>query len=74
MTGETNPQKNSQGYVLTSEEAKSFMIFRKHREKVEALIQAGALDLDYGKIEINIHNSQVQNVYVNKRTYIRESK
>lgn len=42
-------------------------------EKVGVLVDAGFFSFDFGQVEINIHNSQIQNVYLHRRTYKREA-
>lgn len=56
---------------LTKEEAKSFVLIKKYIEKFMTLINAGAFDLDYGKVEINCYNNEIRDVHIHKITYQR---
>lgn len=40
-------------------------------EKIKALIESGAFDVEFGKVEINIANGQIQNIYIQERKYFR---
>ncbi len=51
----------------------TILIPAKDTEKILTMLQAGVFDLDSGKIEINIHNGQVQNIHINRMTYKRTS-
>lgn len=57
--------------TLTHEDAKIYHAFRKNREKFIVLLEAGVFDLESGKVEVNIHNTQVQNVHIHRMTYKR---
>jgi hypothetical protein len=57
--------------VLAHDDAQALIAFSKHREKFLALLEAGVFDIESGKVEVNIHNGQVQNVHVNRMTYRR---
>lgn len=60
--------------VLSQQEAQTFRLFEKHRLEFEILLQAGVFAVPPScKIEINVHNSQIQNVYIHTQTYRRES-
>ena len=58
--------------MLTGEDARVFMAFKENREKFLVLLNAGVFGLDYGQAEINIHNSQIQNIHLHRMTYKRE--
>lgn len=61
--------------VLSQQEAQTFRLFEKHQAEFEVLLQAGVFSVPPScKIEINVHNGQIQNVYVHSQTYRRESK
>jgi len=61
--------------VLSQQEAQSFRLFEKYRLEFELLLQAGVLNTPPScKIEINIHNGQIQNVYIHTQTYRRDAK
>jgi len=41
-------------------------------EKLKALRESGLFDVDSGKIEINVNNSQIQNIIIHRQTYRRD--
>ena len=41
-------------------------------EKINVLINARVFDLDSGKVELNFHNGQIQNIVINKVLYKRK--
>lgn len=45
----------------------------ENQEKLRTLVAAGILDLDFGKVTINVHDSQIQSVHVERRTYQRKT-
>lgn len=55
--------------LMTTEDAGVFIAFKRHREKFLTLLNAGVFELDSGKIEININNSQIQNIHTHRMTY-----
>lgn len=57
MIGETNMNENQ--------------ALKKNEDKILTLLESGVFDLDYGKVEINVHNGKIVNVYINRRTYTR---
>lgn len=60
--------------VLSKQEADMFRLFEKHHAVFETLLKGGVFTSPTScKIEINIHNGQVQNVYIHTQTYRRES-
>ena len=59
--------------TLTQEDAKIYYAFRENREKFIVLLEAGVFELKSGKIEVNIHNSQIQNIHIHRMTYKRAS-
>lgn len=72
MSSDTAPQQNAR--VLTQEEASNFRLFEKHRALFDTLVKGGVFDApSICKIEINVHNGQIQNVYIHTQTYRREA-
>lgn len=59
--------------TIKKNEFEGFTIKPEYIEKIIILIESGVFDVEYGSIEINIHNTQFQSVYLNKRTYKRTS-
>lgn len=60
--------------VLTKQESDLFRLFEKHSVAFETLLNAGVFTSPpMCKIEINMHNAQIQNVYIHTQTYRRES-
>lgn len=60
--------------VLTKEEAVTFRLFEHHRMTFEALLNGGVFTAPPScKIEVNMHNGQVQNIYIHTQTYRREA-
>ena len=57
--------------TLTQEDAKVYNAFRDNREKFIVLLNAGVFDLPSGKIEMNIHNEQIQSIHIHRMTYKR---
>lgn len=45
----------------------------ENQEKLRVLVKAGLLDLDFGKVTLNVHDSQIQSVVVEKRVYQRKA-
>lgn len=63
------------GVILTGEEARLYRLFRRHFERLEPLLlDEEFLALQTGKIDINVHNGQIQTIHVYKQTYRRVSK
>ena len=60
--------------LLGQEDFIVFVSFKKHREKFLSLLKAGVFDLNSGRAEININNSQVQSIFLHSMTYKRDSK
>lgn len=58
---------------IVSEDRETFLAFKKHREKFLTFLEAGVFDLDHGQISINMHNGQIQQVYINRMTYKKEA-
>lgn len=54
---------------ITKEEAKSFILLKKHIEKFTILNDAGAFDVECGKVEINCYNNEIRDVHIHKITY-----
>ena len=57
---------------VVKEDRETFLAFKKHREKFLTLLEAGVFDLDFGQVNINMHNGQIQQVYLNRMTFKRE--
>ena len=45
----------------------------ENQEKLRTLVASGVLDLDFGKVVINVHDGHVQSVHVERRTYQRKA-
>lgn len=59
--------------VLSKEEADAFRLFERHRMIFDALLKGGVFDAPPTcKIEMNLHNAQVQNIYIHTQTYRRD--
>lgn len=63
----TNP---NDGIVIYGESAENYT---KYRDQFNALVESGVFDIESGRVELNIHNGQVQNVHVRKMTYKRKA-
>ncbi len=48
--------------VLTTIEANKFKTFQKYYWLFDAMLDKGVFDMEFGKVTINIANSQVQNL------------
>jgi hypothetical protein len=59
--------------ILTQEDATIFLAFKEHREKFLALLEGGAFALTSGKVLIDVHNGQFQNIHIQNLTYKRKS-
>lgn len=46
--------------------------FKQNRDKFLALLQGKLFDVVTGKVEVNIHNGQIQSINVLERTYTHE--
>lgn len=57
---------------IVSEDRETFFAFKKHRDKFLILLAAGVFDFQHGQIDINMHNGQIQQIYLNKLAYKRE--
>lgn len=58
---------------LTNEEEEIvLLVFKQNKDKFVALLNAGVFDIKSGKAEINIHNNQIQSIYVYQMTYKRK--
>jgi len=57
--------------LIAHERPEIILSFTKNREKIIALIEAGIFNIDSGKVEINIHNNQIQNIYTERMVYKR---
>lgn len=61
--------------ILDKDEATAFRLFERHRMIFETLLKGGVFDCPPScKIEVNMHNGQVQNVYIHTQTYRRDSR
>ena len=54
---------------LTDNDVQLFIEYRKNQGNFLILKNAGIFNLTSGKVEVNINNSIIQNVYVRVRTY-----
>ena len=43
------------------------------KEKIDILRESGLFDVYSGKVEINIHNGQIQNIHIHRMVYKREA-
>lgn len=59
--------------VIFREDDGLYLQFAKHRESFSALLEAGVFTIQSGKVVIDIHNGQVQNVHIDQLTYKRKS-
>lgn len=57
--------------TLTQEDAKVYHAFRENREKFMILLQSGVFSLESGKVELNVHNNQIQNIHIHRMLYKR---
>ena len=56
---------------LTAEETALFLEFRKHQDNFMILAASGVFEIPSGKIEININNGKIQNIFRHEMVYIR---
>lgn len=71
----TSPNEElDSGILITAEEASMYRMFRRHNEKFGIMLGAGVLDFDYGMVEMNMHNTQIQNIILHRRAYKRDAK
>ena len=47
--------------------------FKQHKEKFAALLKSGMFDVQSGQVEVNIHNNQIQSIYLRQLSYKRKS-
>lgn len=66
--------KKGSTILLTGEDALIFKAFKDNRDKFIDILASGAFDLPSGKIEINIHNDQVQSIHLYHMTFKRQAK
>jgi len=59
--------------LLTKEDATIFVAFKNNRDKFIEMLKAGVFNLESGKVEININNNQIQNIYIHQMTYKRSA-
>lgn len=59
--------------LLTNEDADLFLAYQQNRDKFVILLEAGVFDFPSGTIQINVNNSQFQNVFLNKLAYQRKA-
>lgn len=64
--------KQGNQILLTREDAIIFMAFKQHQDKIVSLLGSGMCDMQSGKVEINIHNNQIQSVYLYQMAYRRK--
>lgn len=50
---------------------KLYLEFEQNRDRFAILLKSGVFDLGNGKIEINCHNGQIQNIHIHRLTYKR---
>lgn len=66
-------EKQGNKIILTKDDADTYREFIKNRDKFTTMNSAGLFDLEYGKIEINLHNGQIQSIHIHKMLYKRSS-
>lgn len=54
---------------LTPEDAQLFIEYRKNQDNFIILQRAGIFSLSSGKVEININNGKIQNIYIRERVF-----
>ena len=65
-------KENDNAIILTGDDMASYASYRKHREKILAVISSGAFELEMGKVEININSGVIHSIVINQMTYRRE--
>lgn len=58
---------------IVKEDRDTFLAFKKHREKFLIFLEAGVFDFQHGQVNINMHNGQVQQIYLNALSYKRKA-
>lgn len=66
-------EKKDNKIVLTKKDAEAYRQFINNRSKFITLLDAGLFDVEYGKIELNLHNGQIQSIHIHKMLYKRSS-
>ena len=59
------------GILITNQEAAMYRMFKRHNEKFGIMLGAGVFEFDYGQVEMNMHDSLIQNIVLHRRTYKR---
>lgn len=60
--------------ILTKDEADAFRLFERHRMIFDSLLKGDVFNAPPScKIEVNMHNGQVQNIYIHTQTYRRQA-
>ncbi len=52
----------------------TYIVSRERYEKFYILLKAGVFDVESGKVEINCHNNQIQNIHIHKLVYKKVAK
>ena len=55
--------------LLTQEDARLYLAFKKNRSKFVAMLEGGVFDLSSGKAEINFNDNIVANIHIHEMTY-----
>ena len=58
---------------IPEEEIATYEEYKRNRDKFIALLKSGMFDMQSGKAEVNMHNNQIQNVYLYQMAYRRKS-
>jgi len=56
---------------LTEEDAHKFLLFQKYYEVFKELDKNKAFDVEFGKVTLNIHSRQIQNIVVERCVWKR---
>ena len=54
---------------MTEEDAKKFVLFQKYYDIFTELEKNKAFDVEFGKVTLNIHSRQIQNIVVERCIY-----
>ena len=56
---------------MTDEDIRKFLLFQKYYDIFTELEKNKALEIDFGKVTLNIHSRQIQNIVVEQVVYKR---
>jgi hypothetical protein len=71
MTTTPDNMKKEGAVLLAAEDAQVFIAFKRHREKFLTLLSAGVFELQSGRVDISVHNGQIQGVHIYQQTFKR---